>query len=145
MFHAAEAKDYSKSDQKNLRMKKCQLLQKKPQTPFPVQSHLLCSFLYTILSCLKTENVNIGLCKNSEITYKTTASFMLLPRETTHTPIWLLMFHHPVQISLCLHFFNFKLNNETTTMRIKLCMSCKLSYNFSAPAGKTFCPFCHVC
>lgn len=50
--------------------KERQLLQKKKQKPQQLFLYkaTLCSFPYIILHCLKINNVNIGLCKNSETT-----------------------------------------------------------------------------
>lgn len=80
-----------------------------------------------ILDCARTVKPHI----------KQHASFMLLPRQVTHAPIWLLMLHHPVQISTHLHFQNFK-ECITNIEKIKVSMSCKLLHNFSAPGGKIF-------
>lgn len=54
--------------------------------------------------------------------------------------MWLLMFHHPVQSSICLHFQNFKVNfkSRINIKNIEVTSSWKVSYNFSAPAGKIF-------
>lgn len=55
--------------------KERQLLQKKKTKQLFLYKATLCSFPYTILHCLKINNVNIGLCKNSETTHKTTCFF----------------------------------------------------------------------